>query len=72
MKIEQLAAQAAKSTHAPTSILHPAFVYVPASRTDVAETFRRIREQQAQAKPANVKQIAEKAARSRSGRSNAR
>jgi hypothetical protein len=36
------------------------------------DKFARIREQQAQAKPANVTQIAEKAARPRPGRSNAR
>lgn len=57
--IAQLAEQVAKSRQPITSILHPAFAYVPASRTDIAETFRRVREKQAdqQQRSANVQPI---------------
>ena len=39
---------AAKSERPPTSILHPNFVYVKSSDTDIAKTFERIRAQQVQ------------------------
>ncbi len=56
MNIEQRAKAAAKSTHPPTSILHPAWVYTPAAATNIAETFARIRAAQAQ-QPVNVVKI---------------
>ena len=55
MNLEQRAKAAAKSTHPPTSILHPAWVYTPAAATNIAETFARIRAEQA--KPVNVVKI---------------
>jgi hypothetical protein len=38
----------------PKSIYSPSFKYVPASKTDIRETFERVRKEQA-AKPTNVK-----------------
>lgn len=60
--IEQAAIAAAKSTHAPTCLLNPAFAYVPSNKTDIAETFRRVRERMAGQSAANVMQIKKRGA----------
>lgn len=64
MTIERKALSAANCTYPAVHILHPAFRYVPAAQTNIAETFRRIREQQTQA-PNVVKINREKAAKVR-------
>lgn len=44
-----------------TSLLHPEFPYIPAARTNVAETFARVRAAQQQGQTADVRPIKRRA-----------